>query len=175
MESLCNPGFQWSTIPFIAQGMHFYWIVYAPPFARAFQVLLLVLERNLSWACLLTVNVNRICHSRIICHIFRNSASMHTGRYNRSCKNSKWWLRSRTHILAGRLCAESLVLIISLLEHFKLTTSLLLAVAQAEGFEPVKANFKRRWCDCKGDPEPILVSHSTSWTNLLVLTIGFWI
>jgi len=51
------------------------------------------------------------------------------------------------------------------LEHFKLTTSLSLAVAQAEGFEPVKAIFERRWCDCEGDPEPILVSHSTSWTD----------
>ena len=46
-------------------------------------------------------------------------------RYNRSCKNSKWWLRSRTHILAGIWCTESLYLpchlnTSSLPHHFRL-------------------------------------------------------
>lgn len=41
----------------------------------------------------------------------------------------------------------------------------LLAVSLAEALEPVKAIFERRWCNRKGDPEPVLVSHSTSWIN----------
>ena len=96
------------------------------PLLVLFQVLLLVLGRNLSLACLLTVNVNRICHSRIIRNVFKNSAPAHTG------------------VTTGvaRIASDD----------------------WAEGFEPVKAIFKRRWCDCEGDPEPILVSHSTSWS-----------